>query len=70
MLVADLCTHYHMQRTSEGSVFGAVGLCFFCLCMIYISGTAGFMPNLHGRRVWSLARTSLKVVVKGQGDQC
>jgi len=26
--------------------------------------------NLHGRRVWSLARTSLKVVVKGQGDQC
>ena len=27
----------------------------------------GFRPNSHGRRVWSLARTSLKV--KGQGHQ-
>jgi len=27
----------------------------------------GFAPNSHGRRVWSLARTSLKVKVKGQG---
>jgi len=27
----------------------------------------GFVPNSHGRRVWSLARTSLTVKVKGQG---
>ena len=25
----------------------------------------GFAPNSHGRRVWSLARTSVKVTVKG-----
>ena len=29
----------------------------------------GFAPNSHGRRVWSLARESLKVKVKGQGHQ-
>jgi len=28
-----------------------------------------FAPNSHGRRVWSLAWTSLKVKVKGQGHQ-
>ena len=27
----------------------------------------GFAPNSHGRSVWSLAQTSLKVKVKGQG---
>jgi len=29
----------------------------------------GFAPNSHGRRAWSLAQTSLKVKVKGQGHQ-
>jgi len=29
----------------------------------------GFAPNSHGRRVWFLAWTSLKVKVKGQGHQ-
>jgi len=29
----------------------------------------GFVPNSHGRRIWSLARTSLKVKVKGQRHQ-
>ena len=29
----------------------------------------GFVPNSHGRRVWSLTPTSLKVNVKGQGHQ-
>ena len=29
----------------------------------------GFAPNSHGRRVWSLTRTSLNVKVKGQGHQ-
>jgi len=71
MLVADLCTHYHMQRTSEGSVFGAVGLCFFVcawfislepldLCQIYMEDVFG--PSL-GRvwRLWSKVKvTSVK----------
>jgi len=29
----------------------------------------GFAPNSHGRRVWSLTRTSLKSNVKGQDHQ-
>ena len=29
----------------------------------------GFAPNSQERRVWSLARVSLKVKVKGQGHQ-
>ena len=29
----------------------------------------GFAPNSHGRRVWSLAWMSLKVKVKGRGQQ-
>jgi len=29
----------------------------------------GFAPNSHGRRVWSLAWMSLKVKVKGHGQQ-
>jgi len=29
----------------------------------------GFAPNSHGRRDWSLARTSLNVKVKGQGHR-
>jgi len=29
----------------------------------------GFAPNSHGRRVWSLARMSLNVKVKGQGHE-
>jgi len=28
-----------------------------------------FVPNSHGKHVWSLARTSLKVRVKGQGHR-
>jgi len=35
----------------------------FCLCMKYLVDR--FVPDLHGRRVWSLARTSLNVKVKG-----
>jgi len=39
----------------------------FCLC---IAGPLnGFAPNSHGRRVWSVDRTSLKVKVKGRGHQ-
>jgi len=28
-----------------------------------------FVSNAHGRRVWSLARTSLKVKIKSQGQE-
>jgi len=54
---------YRTQWTAEGSVFGAVGLWFF-LFVYEISRVR--WTDLHGRRVWSLARTSLKVKVKGQ----
>jgi len=40
------------------------------VCVWNISGPLnGFVPNSHGRRDWSLARMSLKVKVKGQGNQ-
>jgi len=43
---------------------------FFCLCMKYLGETLnGFVQNSDGRRVWYLARTILKVKVKGQGHQ-
>jgi len=42
----------------------------FCLCMKYLGEPLnGFAPRSHGRRVWSLARMSLKVKVKGQRDK-
>jgi len=45
--------------------FGEVSLCFFVYEMSRepLNGSA---PNSHGRRVWSLARMSLKVMVKSQ----
>jgi len=52
----------------EGSVFGAVSLWIF-VYEISREPLNGFVPNSHGRRVWSLAQTSLKVKVKGQGHQ-
>ena len=37
----------------------------FCLCMKYLGEPLnGFEPYSHGRRLWSLARMSLKVKVK------
>ena len=43
--------------------FGAVSLCFLFLHEISRELLSGFVPNSQGRRVWSLARTSLKVKV-------
>jgi len=41
---------------------------FFCLCMKYLGEPLnGFAPNSHGRRVWSVAQTSLKVKVNFGG---
>jgi len=47
--------------------FGVVSLWFVCVKK-YI-GNREFAPNSQGRRVWSLAGTSLKVKVRGQGYQ-
>jgi len=58
---------YRAQCT-EGSLFDAVSLCGF-LFVYEISRkrlNRWFAPNSQGRRVWSLALTSLKVKVKGQ----
>ena len=46
--------------------FGAVSLWFLFVYEISREPLNGFTPNSHGRRVWSLAQTSLKVKVKGQ----
>jgi len=48
-------------RTAEGS--------FLFVYEISQEALNGFAPNTHGRRFWSLARTNLKVKVKGQGHQ-
>ena len=48
--------------------FGAVSLWLF-VYEISLEPLNGFVPNSHGRRVWSLAQTSLKVKVKGQRHQ-
>ena len=41
-------------------------LFFLFLYEIFRKRLNGFAPNSHGRRIWSLARTSLNVRVKGQ----
>ena len=51
----------------EGSVFGANSLWFLFVYEIYPEPLNGFGRYSHGRRVWSLAPTSLKVKVKDQG---
>ena len=60
--------YYRMQWTAEGSISGAVSLMVF-VYEISRELLNGFAPNSHRRRVWSLARTSLKVKVIGQGHQ-
>jgi len=47
-------------------LFLAPSVCGFCLCMKYLGNCRTHlrqMANSHGRRVWSLVRTSLKVKV-------
>jgi len=52
----------------EGSVFGAISL-WFLVYEISLEPMNGFVPNLHGRLVWSLAQTSLKVKGEGHRDK-
>jgi len=45
-------------------LFLAPSVCFF-VYEISLEPLNGFAPNSHGRRVWSLTRTNLKVKVAG-----
>jgi len=57
-------------RSALRKVFSALmSATFPCVHEISREPLNGFAPNSHGRRVWSLARTSLNVKVKGQGHQ-
>ena len=56
-----------MQRTTECSVLCACLWLFLFVYEISREPLNGFAPNSQERRVWSLALTSLKVKVKGQG---
>jgi len=44
-------------------------LLLLLLCEISWEPLNGFAPNSHRRHIWSFARMSLKVKVKGQGHQ-
>jgi len=57
----DKLHYYRELRSAEGSVFGAVSLCFLFVYEMPREPLNGLAPNSHGRRVWSLARKSLKV---------
>jgi len=50
-------------------LFLALSVTFLFVYEISREPLNGFAPNLQGQRVWSLARTSLNVKVKGQGQQ-
>jgi len=59
-----------MQWTAEGCFWRRVSILFFLFVYeISREPVNGFVPNSHGRRVRSIARTSLKVKVKCQGHQ-
>jgi len=61
---------YHTQSTAEGFVFCATSLVFFCFVSeISRELLNGFVPDSHGRRVWSLALTNLKDKVKCQSSR-
>jgi len=66
----ELASFYRTRWTAESSDC-APSVCEFFLFVYEISQEPlnGFAPNSHGRRVWSLAGTSLKVRVKGEGHQ-
>jgi len=50
-------------------LFLALSVWFLFVYEISREPQNGFAPNSHERRVWSLARMSLKVKVKGQGSR-
>jgi len=50
-------------------LFIALSVDFLFVTQIFWELLNVFAPNSQGRRVWSLARTSLNVKVKGQGHR-
>ena len=60
----EVMANYPTQSTEE-KVCLALPVCFLFVYEISREPLNGYAPNSHGRRVWYLARTSLKV--KGQG---
>jgi len=62
-----ITTHSELQKVL---FFGVVRLWpFLFVYEISLEPLDGFAPNPHGRHVWSLARMSLKVKVKGHQGQ-
>ena len=58
------------RRELRKVLFLALPVTFLFVCESNISGTAErICTKVTGRRVWSLARTSFNVKVKGQGHQ-
>ena len=57
-----LLSNYHAQQTVEGSVFGTVSLCFFCLS---ISGTAEWICAKFTRKMCLVPRSD---EFEGQGQ--
>jgi len=84
-LSIQISQHSEVTRLRWGEFFGdgykqhlpnAVNSGRFCFCAVSLfvyeisrEPLNEFAPNLHGRRVWSVARTSLKIKVKGQSHQ-
>jgi len=67
VVAASSCLYVlpHAVNSAEGSVFGAVSPYSLFVYEISPEPLNGFAPNSHGRRVWSLTRTSMKVKVEG-----
>jgi len=62
----------HLYRLQVRFCFSAVCDFLVCLCVppVFVEPLNGFAPNSQGRRVWTIAPTSLNdVKVKGQSHQ-
>jgi len=69
MSVARLLAVFTTRSELRKVPFLALSVTFLFVHEISREPRNGFAPNSQGRRVWSLARTSLNVKVKGQGHQ-
>jgi len=82
ILVVGVSQTLPLRRWTEGAAYIRQGghngpSCNSCWALAHIlvvyevsrEPLNGFAPNSHRRRVWSLARTSLNVKIKGQGHQ-
>jgi len=67
--VTDVLRSQYLLPHAVNCDFGAVSLFLLFVYEMYREPLNGFVPNSHRRRAWSIARTSLKVKVKGQSHQ-